>query len=358
MQARLYERDAACNTYRQVKTAQRCERPAQPSESEETEHAGCYAACLLPVPHMRPPTPSPIIPLVQSNHDYPQISFALAKLMGQADTPAQFFPDVLQLLGEALDWQFGALWRVDYDNLQIVNVATWTRPGWKFPQFADITRRRAFHVGQGLPGYVWQEKQAQWVPRLVKSDNFPRLPIAIEEGLASGVGFPVRIGKQVLGMVEMYRTEPSPQEAEMLDFFRLVGGQLGLFLERIRADEGLTSAEAQYRLLAEKAIEPIVTIDEHSTILFANHEMEKLFGYTQEELIAAKLTIIIPERMRKRHEEGIRRYTTTGLRNISWDGVVLPAVHKDGTEFNVEIRFGEFYRGTRRLFSGYIRKVE
>jgi PAS domain S-box-containing protein len=291
-------------------------------------------------------------------HDYPQISFELAKLMSQAETPAQFFSEVLHLLGESFEWHFAALWRVDYDNLQIVNVATWTRPGFRFQQFEDITRRRSFHVGQGLPGLVWQEKRPQWIERLAHNENFPRLPIAMQEGLASGVGFPVHLGKQVLGMVELYRNEVSLPDREMMDFFRLVGGQLGLFLERIRADEGLTSAEAQYRLLADRAIEPIITIDENSNILFANREMEKLFGYSQQELVSSRLTIIIPERLRQRHEAGIRHYIATGQRNISWDGVVLPAVHKDGTEFNVEIRFGEFYRGTRRLFSGYIRKVD
>ncbi|MEO5936855.1 MAG: PAS domain S-box protein [Terriglobales bacterium] len=289
--------------------------------------------------------------------DYPQINLALAKLMSQAETPAQFFPQVLQLLAESFDWQFAGLWRVDYDNLQMVNVATWKKADFECPQFEALTRVRTFYIGQGLPGSVWQQRQARWIEKLEGDDNFPRLHIASMEGLRSAVGFPVRVGNQVLGMVELFRVEPSAPEEEMLDFLRLVGGQLGLFLERIRADEGITSAEAQYRVLVEKAIEPIITIDENSNILFANREMEKLFGYTQDELITAKLTIIIPERLRQRHEEGIRRYLSTGQRNISWDGVVLPAVHKDGTEFNVQIRFGEFHRGSRRLFSGYIRKA-
>jgi len=278
--------------------------------------------------------------------------------MSQAETPAQFFPEVLKLLAESFGWQFGGLWRVDYDNLQMVNVVTWREPGLDCPQFEAVTRMRSFHIGQGLPGSVWQDRQARWIPQLAADPNFPRLHIAIQEGLQSGVGFPVGVGKQVLGMVELFRVEPSQPDEAMLDFFRLVGGQLGLFLERIRADEGLTSAEAQYRVLVDKAIEPIVTIDENSNILFANREMEKLFGYSQDELSSAKLTIIIPERLRQRHEEGIRRYIATGKRNISWDGIVLPAVHKDGTEFNVQIRFGEFQRGSRRLFSGYICKAE
>ncbi len=278
--------------------------------------------------------------------------------MSQAETPAQFFPEVLGLLTKTFDWQFASLWRVDYDNLQMVNVATWKQPQLSCPQFEAITRMRTFYIGQGLPGSIWQQRQARWIEDLAVDDNFPRLQIALQEGLRSAVGFPVRVGNQVLGMVELFRTEPAPRDEEMLEFFRLVGGQLGLFLERIRADEGLTSAEAQYRVLVEKAIEPIVTIDENSNILFANREMEKLFGYSQDELITAKLTIIIPERLRQRHEEGIRRYISSGQRNISWDGVTLPAVHKDGTEFNVQIRFGEFYRGSRRLFSGYIRKAD
>lgn len=278
--------------------------------------------------------------------------------MSEAETPAHFFPEVLRLLGESFGWQFAALWRVDYDNLEMVNVATWTEPGASFPTFEDLTRRRHFQIGQGLPGRVWQERQPFWVEKLQLDDNFPRLPMAMAEGLTSAVAFPVRVGKQVLGMAEMFRTDPAPRDEELIDFLKLAGGQIGLFLERIRADEDLTSAEAHYRLLVEKAIEPIVTIDEESNILFANREMEKLFGYTQGELITSKLTIIIPERFRARHEAGLRRYVQTGARGISWDGVVLPALHKDGSEFNVYIRFGEFMRGTRRLFSGYIRRAD
>lgn len=293
-----------------------------------------------------------------SSRDYAQVSLLLAKLMSEAETPKQLFSQVLELLARSFDWQFAALWRVDYDSLEIVNVATWKYEPSRFSQFDSLSRMRSFYIGQGLPGRVWQQRVPTWIAKLEGETNFPRLQIAIDEGLRCGVGFPVRVGKQVYGMIEMYRSQETAPDEPMLEFLQLVGAQIGLYLERIRAEESLTSAESQYRVLAEQAIDPIVTINEGSIILFVNRSMVKLFGYREDELVGSSLTIIIPERLRRRHEEGMRRYIQSGERKLSWDGIVLPALHQDGHEFNVEIRFGEFYRGPRRLFSGYIRRVE
>jgi len=45
-----------------------------------------------------------------------------------------------------------------------------------------------------------------------------------------------------------------------------------------------------------------------------------------------------------------------GERHISWDGLPLPGLHKDGTEIPVVISFGEFTRGGKRVFTGFAKK--
>lgn len=116
-------------------------------------------------------------------------------------------------------------------------------------------------------------------------------------------------------------------------------------------------AAPDFRALAENAADAIITIDEHDRILFANRSAERIFGYTRDELLALPFTVLIPEELRARHREGLRRYVATGERRVSWDGIELPGLRKGGEEVPLEITFGHFMRGENHFFTGIIRDI-
>jgi len=111
------------------------------------------------------------------------------------------------------------------------------------------------------------------------------------------------------------------------------------------------------QVVAETASDAILTIDESSTILFANRAAEKIFGYTPDELIGKSLTILMPDYLRHIHRAGMERYLNTGERHLSWESVQLPGLHKEGREIPLELSFGEVIEGGRRLFTGIARDI-
>lgn len=127
--------------------------------------------------------------------------------------------------------------------------------------------------------------------------------------------------------------------------------------EQKRQQHALRQSEERYRTLAETATDVIVAIDTTSTILFVNGAVETAFGYTPAELVGQKITVLMPKRMRRRHEEAIRHYLNTGEKRISWNVVSLPGLHKDGSEIDLEISFAEVGTGGERFFSGILRDV-
>jgi len=120
---------------------------------------------------------------------------------------------------------------------------------------------------------------------------------------------------------------------------------------------GEVGDDVLFRIFAETTSDAILVIDSDSRIHFANRAVEKIFGYPADELTGRSLTILMPEYLRRLHREGIERYTRTGVRHISWSGVELPGLHRDGRELALEISFGEFTRGGRRFFTGITRDV-
>ena len=115
--------------------------------------------------------------------------------------------------------------------------------------------------------------------------------------------------------------------------------------------------DERYRALTESAPDAIVTIDERSEILSVNRATERIFGWPSGQLIGKSLSVLMPERYRARHTEGMARYLATGSRRLDWSGVTVQGLRRDGTEFPMEVSFGEFVDGSRHVFSGFMRDV-
>ena len=121
--------------------------------------------------------------------------------------------------------------------------------------------------------------------------------------------------------------------------------------------EVLRESEARSRIVMETVADAVVTVDAEGRILFVNGAAGRIFGYEAEEMLGADLTTLMPEYMRRLHEEGMGRYVETGVKHISWEGVELPGLHKAGREIPLEISFGEFGFNGRRFFTGVIRDI-
>ena len=123
------------------------------------------------------------------------------------------------------------------------------------------------------------------------------------------------------------------------------------------AEKTLRESEARYRVVTESASDAILTIDRESTILFVNSAAEKIFGYTVDEMLGNKLSMLMPEAMRDAHAAGMKRFQETNKRQISWRDVELPGLHKDGREVPLEITFGEINSDGKHLFTAVIRDI-
>ena len=156
-----------------------------------------------------------------------------------ASSFAEAAPRLLQGLGEALAWQQGAVWKVEARWNVLRCVATWHESSIRSSAFEEVSRRRTFAPGVGLPGRVWRSRRPEWITRASTDTNFPRAPLARQEGLNAGFAFPVILDSEVLGIVELFNREEQPEDPELLQMLEVLGREMGEFVKRARADETL-----------------------------------------------------------------------------------------------------------------------
>ena len=116
-------------------------------------------------------------------------------------------------------------------------------------------------------------------------------------------------------------------------------------------------AEAHLRSILATVPDAMVVIDEAGLILSFSAAAEKMFGYSEAEVVGENVKMLMPNPDRDRHDQYLINYLTTGKRKIIGIGRVTTALHRDGNTFPIELAVGEAWSGDKRIFTGFIRDL-
>jgi len=119
----------------------------------------------------------------------------------------------------------------------------------------------------------------------------------------------------------------------------------------------LRESEAKFRSVMESAIDAIISGDAEGRIRSWNSAATALFGFTEAEVLGHPIDVIIPERYRSSHQEGIRRVSGGGASHVIGKTVELSALRKDGSEFPVELSLATWLLDEQRYYTGIIRDI-
>ena len=95
--------------------------------------------------------------------------------------------------------------------------------------------------------------------------------------------------------------------------------------------------ELRLRAAVESSPSGLLMIDKGGTIVLVNREIERLFGYSREELLGTSIEMLVPERFRPRHPGFRRDFFQDPQTRAMGVGRELFGLRQDGTEVPIEI---------------------
>ncbi|GII12649.1 hypothetical protein Ppa06_64470 [Planomonospora parontospora subsp. parontospora] len=181
---------------------------------------------------------------------------AVARALADAVSAEQAAVAVVAAVTEALGWSCGEYWQVTPDQAAITRIGSWTAPGRDLSDFL-ASRPPTMRPGQGVAGMAWSAGHELWIcdlqddPRDIVSKQQ-----ALQTGLRTAIGLPVRSGRQVLGALVFFTDTVQKIDDELARLLDGVCAHVGRYMERRRAEE-LAVALATSRRQFEQVITQI-----------------------------------------------------------------------------------------------------
>jgi len=108
----------------------------------------------------------------------------------------------------------------------------------------------------------------------------------------------------------------------------------------------------------DSSIDAVVQMDFDGYITGWNHQAEKVFGWSADEILDQTIEqTIIPERYRDAHNKGMKRFLETGKTTVMNSLIEIHALHRDGHEFPIELSLSVIDSADLQEFNAYIRDI-
>ncbi len=122
--------------------------------------------------------------------------------------------------------------------------------------------------------------------------------------------------------------------------------------------EARRQSQERVRAILDSALDAVVTMDEAGRVTGWNPKAETTFGWTRDEAIGRTMSeLIVPERFRDKHTQGLRNFLTTGVGPVLNRRLELSALRKTGEEFPIELTISPIRIGARYEFSAFVRDI-
>ncbi|MGQ9535123.1 MAG: HD-GYP domain-containing protein, partial [bacterium] len=119
----------------------------------------------------------------------------------------------------------------------------------------DIYKKTRLKLGEGFAGKAGLEGRRFYIPDIRESKEFKLPKIMAEEGYVAYICQPFMAKGQLIGVIEIFNSEPLKPEAEWFNYLETIAQQAAIAVDNIKLFENLQRTQTELLLAYESTIE-------------------------------------------------------------------------------------------------------
>ncbi|WHZ25154.1 MAG: hypothetical protein OJF47_004266 [Nitrospira sp.] len=157
----------------------------------------------------------------------------LAVSLALDESPAlgDALPKILRALCEVNRWTLGAFWMVNPQGKILQCETLWHRPDFQAEEFIRQYRSLQLSPDMGLAGQAWETGEPVLRPDIRQDPDVPMAHALSCLGLRSGIAFPIRKGKVILGIMEFLTLDILRPSAAQIHMVAELGTRVSQFIQ-------------------------------------------------------------------------------------------------------------------------------
>ena len=246
-----------------------------------------------------------------------RLEHMVARCLAGADGASAALQAVIRAVCETQGWECGRYFSWN-DKASVLRLdGFWHVPSAGLDHFIEKSHEISYAPGDGLVGQVFQAGQPLWVTDIGKDDRI-RKGVARDAGMHGTFLFPVVSEGRSIGVLSFHSKRVREPEERLLQAVRMIGSQIGQFLQRKQAEEALRNSNERFNVAVRATNDIIWDWDLSKNEIWRNENFVKVFDYQSNEAstdIGFWRGLVHPEE-RERVASGIRTVIDSG--SASW----------------------------------------
>jgi len=115
-----------------------------------------------------------------------------------------------------------------------------------------------------------------------------------------------------------------------------------------------TNQTERLSAIINTTVDGIIVIDGRGLIESINPAGQRLFGYSEQELVGQNVSILMPAPFHDEHDQYLERYQKTGAAKVIGTGRQVRGLRKDGSIFPLHLSVGEMHIDGERKYTGVL----
>jgi PAS domain S-box-containing protein len=230
---------------------------------------------------------------------------------------------ILKITCEAMSAHSGTIMLVDESNEELRMVASHGLPDDYIERVYDAARKANMPISSSASGTALTTRKYCSVPNVFKEPkNRPWIHLARELGFSAQIFTPMKRGQKVIGLLNVYMTDPHQFMDEEINFVTIAASQASSVVQNARicnrlrenvlelnkykehleerineTHKKLYNSERYLRAIIESSLDGIAVVDEQGRFEFGNDSLFDIIGWPEEEIIGQSFQKIVPEDM-------------------------------------------------------------
>jgi PAS domain S-box-containing protein len=206
------------------------------------------------------------------------LQLVMSEIVGENTSPEIAAMRILEALCVSQGWDVALRWELNAEESRLEFCSAWGAPGRRTETLIQESMGLKLTSGDDLPGRAWEDGRPVWIADLASLPSSPHTRTAQEHGMVSGCAVPVRVGNNILAVLEFYCHFCLRENREAMAAVETVAASLGQMLARSHERDRAEKLYREQEILLNSVADGICGLDPSGLVSFANPAAANLLG--------------------------------------------------------------------------------